>query len=379
MKFKSLLLLPALCLLLSGCSLLDGSYVSVTPHREQRQTQPLDAATASNYQELIGVLEQIVSSGQESAAIQVPDYPADSVKNGVNAAVNYVMNGYPVGAYAVEDIQCELGTSGSVPAVAVVIQYRRTPSELRRIRTLDNMEEAQNQVAQALKNCDTGIVLLVENYAAQDMAQFVQDYAAENPQTVMELPQVTETVYGGGSSRVVELVFSYQNSRDDLRKMQNQVAPVFNSAVLYVSGDGAEQQKFSQLYAFLMERFDYKIETSLTPAYSLLRHGVGDSRAFATVYAAMCRGAGLECLTVTGTCSGEPRTWNIIREGERHYHVDLLWCSELGGYRAFTDAEMTGYVWDYSAYPACGGAAPGEAASMEAEETESAELREEIS
>ena len=70
--------------------------------------------------------------------------------------------------------------------------------------------------------------------------------------------------------------------------------PVFESAVLYVSGDGAEKQKFSQLYAFLMERFDYKVETSITPAYSLLRHGVGDSRAFATVYAAMCRLAGLE-------------------------------------------------------------------------------------
>ena len=45
-----------------------------------------------------------------------------------------------------------------------------------------------------------------------------------------------------------------------------------------------------------MERYDYRIETSITPAYSLLRHGVGDSRAFAVVYAAMCQQAGLECL-----------------------------------------------------------------------------------
>jgi len=110
----------------------------------------------------------------------------------------------------------------------------------------------------------------------------------------------------------MELTFTYQTSRDALRQMQSQVKPVFDAASLYVSGDGEDRQKLSQLYAFLMERFDYKIETSITPAYSLLRHGVGDSRAFATVYAAMCRLAGLECMTVTGTHAGDPWTWNIV-------------------------------------------------------------------
>ena len=169
----------------------------------------------------------------------------------------------------------------------------------------------------------------------------------------MEVPQVTQALYGTGESRVVELIFSYQTSRDSLRRMQAQVKPVFESAVLYVSGDGDDYQKFSQLYAFLMERFDYKQETSITPAYSLLRHGTGDSRAFAQVYAAMCRDAGLTCLTVTGTRDGEPWTWNIVRDGEGFYHVDLLRCSEGGRYRECTDEEMEGYVWDYSEYPVC--------------------------
>ncbi len=75
-------------------------------------------------------------------------------------------------------------------------------------------------------------------------------------------------------------------------------------------------------------------------------------------------------MTVTGTCSGEPRTWNIIRDGEQFYHLDLLRCHDLGGYRAYTDGEMTGYVWDYSAYPACTGTA-GEAEVPET--TEAAE------
>ena len=100
-----------------------------------------------------------------------------------------------------------------------------------------------------------------------------------------------------------------------------------------------------------MERFDYPIETSITPAYSLLRHGVGDSRAFAMVYAAMCRSAGLECSIITGTHDGEPWTWNMVQDNGRYYHVDLLRSSGEGAFREFTDGEMSGYVWDYSAYP----------------------------
>ena len=182
----------------------------------------------------------------------------------------------------------------------------------------------------------------------------VTDYAETYPQSVMEIPQVTAGIYPEtGLNRVVELTFTYQTRRETLRQMQSQVAPVFDAAALYVSGEGADAQKYAQLYAFLIERFDYEITTSITPTYSLLRHGVGDNRAFALVYAAMCRVAGLECMTVTGTRDGEPWCWNIVLDNDRYFHVDLLRSNDLGGFREFTDAEMNGYVWDYSAYPAC--------------------------
>lgn len=215
------------------------------------------------------------------------------------------------------------------------------------------MEQAEKAIAKALESYDVSVVMLVEDYQEMDFTQLVQDYAQAHPETVMETPQVTVGIYGDTDARVVELTFTYQNSRDSLRQMQSQVQPMFDSAVLYVSGSGSQRQKFSQLYAFLMERFDYTLETSITPAYSLLCHGVGDSRAFAMVYAAMCRDAGLECRIVTGTRAGEPRTWNIVLDNGSYHHVDLLWSYENGSYREFTDQEMSGYVWDYSAYPAC--------------------------
>ena len=367
MKRIRLPLVLALSLLLTGCGWLDGSYLSVTPHQQQRQSAQTEVISASNYSELIEALETIIAEGTEMAAINVADYPASALERGVAMATDHVMAYDAVAAYAVKQINCELGASVGQPAVAVTIDYHHGRAEIQQIRKARDSREAQKIVAEAMEGFALGIVLLVEDYEVRDYTQFVQDYAQENPQTVMETPQVTEAVYGSGGSRVVELVFTYQNSRDSLRRMQTQVQPVFDSAVLYVSGDDADRQKYAQLYAFLMERFDYKLETSITPAYSLLRHGVGDSRAFATVYAAMCRDAGLECLVVTGTHAGEPWTWNLVLDDGQYYHVDLLRCSESGEFREFPDAEMGEYVWDYSMYPASTGSGEISTEPMQAE------------
>ena len=355
MKRTLLPLFFALSLLLGGCGWLNGSFVSVTPHEAPKQVAHADTITAANYKDFLAALKQLVAAGTEVAAIHVEEYPEKALEVGVRRAVYNVMHNDPIGAYAVEDIQYEIGSSSGLPAVSITVSYRHNSTELQRIRRAVSIPQVQIIVANALESYEAGIVLLVGQYEDTDFSQFVQDYAREHPETIMEVPQVTQALYGTGESRVVELIFSYQTSRDSLRRMQAQVKPVFESAVLYVSGDGDDYQKFSQLYAFLMERFDYKLETSITPTYSLLRHGIGDSRAFAQVYAAMCRDAGLTCMTVTGTRDGEPWTWNMILDGEEYYHVDLLRCSERGKYRELMDEEMEGYVWDYSDYPACTG------------------------
>lgn len=342
-----------LSLLLSGCAMPGEKYVSVKPHREQRQNAQNEAASAANSLDLIHVLEDMIRDGAENGVIYIPDYPAEHVEGGMEVAVGYAMNTYPLGAYAVEEISYQIGTTGGLPAMAVSIAYRHSDVEIRQIRDIVQMDEAQPLVAAALEGYDPRLVLRVELFFERDFQQMVRDYAETYPETVMEIPQVTVGIYGSGPGRVVELSFAYQNGRDALRSMQSQVKPVFEAAELYVSGSAADRQKYSQLYAFLVERFDYKVETSITPAYSLLQHGVGDSRAFATVYAAMSIQAELECYTVTGTKDGEPWYWNIIGCDGVYYHLDLLECHENDQFTLWLDEEMRGYVWDYSSYPAC--------------------------
>lgn len=356
MKIRILALFLVLCLLLSGCmNWMDGSYSSVKLHTE-RQNQPGDGAVAvSDYSELRNALAEMVERGAESMLINVAQMDQDAVQTDMDRAVLYILNTNPIGAYAVESIQYEQGTSSGQPALAVTVTYNQNRAELRGLKSAKSMTEAQSLVAEALTQCESKVVMRVNQFNATDFEQYVRDYMEENPQTVMELPQLTVSTFPeSGTERVVEIMFTYQTARDDLQTMQARVRPLFTSAELYVSGNNAEYDKYSMLHAFLMERHEYQIETSITPSYSLLIHGVGNSRAFAVVYAAMCRRAGLECRVVTGTCNGEPLFWNIICVDGEYHHLDLLDCSHAGVFRVWGDEEMSGYVWDYSAYPQCG-------------------------
>lgn len=349
-----ILLLAALCLALSGCGWMDGNFYSVTPHEAHTLSTGSDEVSASNYRELQTALEDMITAGREKRIIYVAEYDQTMVESGMAEAVRYICTAMPLGVYAVDDIRYELGSNGGIPAVAVEITYLHGRTEILQIRQVDDMDAARDAILEALTDCGSGIVLQVDDYEYLDIPQLVDDFAGDYPQLVMEIPEVAAGLYPeSGESRILELKFTYQNSREDLRSMKSHVSSMFDAAALYVSSDDSDGVKLSQLYGFLMERFDYQIETSITPAYSLLRHGVGDSKAFAEVYAAMCRQAGLECRVVTGTRDGEPWYWNIVLSGERYFHVDLLRCSALGGFREFYDEDMDGYVWDYSAYPEC--------------------------
>jgi hypothetical protein len=346
------LLCLALCGSLCGCTnLFDGHYSSVTPHENPGQEAENQAVSAGNYTQLYDAVRSFVEQGRTEGVIGVSDYIPGLLKLDMERIVSEICRINPVAVYAVESIRYEQGKSAGQMVVNLNITYNRDPAQLRDIQTVSGMEEAEAKVRLALDEIRTGLVLRVKQYEAVDFVEMVNRYAMECPQLVMEQPQITVKTYPENSSdRVVELRFTYQTGRDSLRNMRAQVEPVFESALLYVSGDGSAAEKYAQLYSFLMERYDYQIVSSITPAYSLLRHGVGDSKAFACVYAAMCRQAGLECMVVSGTCDGESRYWTIIGQDGAYFHVDLM----EDRFIRRSDGNMVGYVWDYSAYPPCG-------------------------
>ena len=338
-----------ICFLFGGCnSWMDGDYLSVSPHEEQVLQDGTNVIEVSNYVQMRDALAELVDVGAERGIMTADAFNSGTMHFYIGSAIDEILNSNPVCAYAVKDITYEVGTNRGSPVVAFQIDYRHTRSEILRIRQVDSMSEATSVIKYALDNCDESIVLRVTKYNDVDYAQIVKDYAYENPDIVMEIPRIEVAAYPeSGSDRVVSVKFIYQTDRDTLRFMQMQVEAVFTSAKLYVKETSKVMDIFSRLYSFLMDRNKYTVQTSITPAYSLLNQGMGNSRAFATVYAAMCRDAGLNCKVVSGTRDGEPWCWNMVGFRGEYYHVDLLRCSENGSFQMTKAEDLVGYVWDY--------------------------------
>lgn len=350
-RIVCMILALAVAVSCGGCAWMQGTYQSIRPHQVGYSRDEGEMDLITGYSELRTAVTDMIDGGMEEKVFTLYDYPEEELRRDLDILVRYARETYPVGAWAVSDITYEYGQY----LLSVRIEYRRSKADIDRIYTVRGIAGAKEAIDAALTRCEDSLVLQITGYRDTDFVQYAEDFADLNPQTVMELPQVTAQVWPqSGTVRVVEFRFAYQTSRESLREMQGQVRPVFSSARLYVSSEADDGTKLSQLYSFLMERFAYTEQTSITPSYSLLIHGVGDSRAFAQVFAAMCRQSGIEAMTVSGTRNGESRFWNIVRKGDGYCHVDLLECAEQGYYQERSDGQMGNYVWDYSAYPACG-------------------------
>ena len=83
-----MLIAAAFCLLLSGCSLFDGSYVHVVPHQEQESSGNTRVVSAGNYRQLRTVVEALVDYGAESGVINVADFDQDLVEKNMRAVAS---------------------------------------------------------------------------------------------------------------------------------------------------------------------------------------------------------------------------------------------------------------------------------------------------
>jgi hypothetical protein len=313
----------------------------VTPHQIGISQMGEDGAQpVGSYSQLLSALIQMVDEGSAEGLFALTEYPREAAMEDVEQAVDYVTHIYPIGAYAVESVEYAFGTN----AISVDITYRHSAQQIGSIRTVRGADDAREAVEEAMEDGEEQLVLQIIGYRDTDFTAMVQDYGWRNPDRIMEIPGVTARVWPDrGDTRVVELQFYYRTDREILRSMRQEVQPVFSSAALYVSGQSTDRTKYSQLHAFLTERFDYQLEYTVTPAYSLLCRGIGDSRAFSQVYAAMCRRIGLEARTVSGTKNGEPYWWNQIFLEDRWYHLDV---TASGPFAPMTDDQLSGYEWD---------------------------------
>ena len=227
MKRRATALLLALCLCLSGCSsILSGEMMWEQTHDIPSFPDSNQELTASNYGELMGVLSASIEQGMEQFSISLANYDRNSLEAEVDQAVEAVCRTNPVAAYAVSDVSCMIGASGGETVLVVRVTYVHDQNDIFRIQTVENNTAAREAIAVAMNGCDTSLVLRINSYEDEDFLLFIEQYALDFPQYVMEMPQVAIYTYPEtGVNRVVEIRFNYENGRDALQVMQEQVKP----------------------------------------------------------------------------------------------------------------------------------------------------------
>ena len=344
--------LTALICALCGCEFVfNNEHISVEPHIQSHTVTEMDMIEISNSTQLYNAVIDLVESGAQQGIISVDSFSSGSLRFYIDQAIQRAQKSNAMCAYAVESITYEIGTRTGKTAVAFTIRYRYELSHILRIDKVSNMDAAITFLQEAMVKCEEYTAVCVTEYEASDIAQLLEAYAYANADLVMQIPQITESVYPDtGDERIVSVHFAYNTDTEELLRMQSAVEPVFTAAELYVRSATQVREKYAQLYSFLMERSDYSFESSDTAAYSLLVDGYGDCESFARVYEAMCNRAGLECHIIHGTRDGEPWVWNVINFRGAYYHLDLLTHEHTGGFSPKSKSEMVGYTWDESEF-----------------------------
>ena len=378
-------IIPGLALLLlTGCGLVQNSYLSVEEHYDpyayHEETQPSTEPepteptlqNAASYFAVKSILRGFVTEGVEHGSFLYAQSSGD-VDETLRRAFNDVKTEDPIGAYAIDYMEYTRHRNGDGWLVTVDAVYRRSASEIDAIRSVRGNDAALELIHQTIDQLGTAVTLQVSGYRELDFAAEIRQYCLAHPNLVVKLPQIAVDIYPeSGNVRVVELHFSYDLDRDTLRGMQSDVASVLSSAESYARYAAEDRSKLELLYTFLTTRFSYQEDREGGSVYRLLCEGVGNCESFAAVTAYLCGRIGVDCRIVEGTCRSEtesdeagealtfPYVWNIVTIDGVSWHVDLQACALAGEEecRLLLDEEMVGYEWDREAYPACNGASP---------------------
>ncbi len=351
-----------LFLLLCGCGWIQNESRVVAEHREpvmpakqQTEDEEPSVPVARDSDTLCDAILSFVYEGSAQNIVDVTNFQGD-----LSQAIGMVMNRLamdPVYAYAVDYADYDVVQDGETAILQFNMVYRRSAEEIAAITEVPDMERCEELIYDALDDMDVAVTLKISSYTNLDLVGLALQYAMEHPCQVVELPQITASVYPErGSTRILEMHFSYQNNRDDMRMMRQNVSTVCTSAANYAQLAHGDTMQLTRLCEYLLMRGPYELSAdSSTPAYDLLSGRRATDAGFASVFYDTAQRSGLECYLVSGAKDDQPYYWNIVLWEGKYRHLDLMAQLQNGSadIALFSDGEMDAYSWDTSAYPAC--------------------------
>lgn len=354
MKKRLLAALLSGCVALSGCaSLLERDYVSVTPHNSTKTDEGTSSVLrVESYQELVNSLIYFISSGAEDGVIRL--YMDSSlVEETLRTARVEVLQEYPLGAYAVQNITFESDPLVAFSEVHAAFTYRRTPQQVASIVSATGITAVRNALTAALENYADECVLRI-TYFDQD-ADFVRSLVQQAyytiPNAALEYPEMEINIYpDSGKQRIVEVLFHYETEAVLLSErsvLMEQAAA--RLAQELPAADSADTRLTAAAKAILND--GGYIPGGGRSAYDALLDGGADDEGLALAMALVCQELDLSCKVARGFLNGESHFWNLVEADDGWRHMDLSRYYSLSGF--YTDETWLagGYLWDETTLP----------------------------
>ena len=350
--------LAVLLALMSGCSaILNRDYSSVTPHSATPVSDgESNTARVASYQELVNALVYFIGRGTESGTVRFDSSESDEAKlqQMLDEACLEVVQEDPLGAYAVEYIKYSITPIVGSYEADVQITYRRTREQVAAIVDATGTAAIRSELSEALARFSTQVVLRI-SYFEEDseyIRQLMREAYLSNPASALDFPDAEITMYPEtGQRRIVEVVLTYHQSRQNLESRRNSLLREADRLLLQ-TGEGMGRQTADQLIQLVRQTCTYR-EGGGSTAYDALLEGAADSQGMALALALLCQRTEVivPCVVVDGQKDGVSHQWNVIQTAGGYRHVDLTQDEPL--FR--TDEEMTaaGYTWDSERVPAC--------------------------
>ena len=344
--------------LLSGCGMVDDSYYVVQKHSEpptqatQNQNETEEPTVVTDRDSLRAALLYRTRNWIEQDTLLIENYVGDFNQD-LSEVLNHATQEDPIGAYAVDYIDVQLVGSAVSGSIQVAIVFRRSAAEINSIVTVNSTANALQRIQLAMISYETSLTLRIRNYREVDFTENIRTYCLENPNKVVAIPEFSAEVYPkSGETRILELHFTYPNTRDELRRMLATVNTVLTSANSYIKSAESDLERLALLTRFLTTRFDYRITENapVMPAYELLHDGLAHSLSFATVFRYECAAAGIDCQIISGTLNDSTHNWNLVQIDGVYYYVDLMnnICNGIDELTLLSSDQLRdlGYVWD---------------------------------
>ncbi|MBQ6207678.1 MAG: hypothetical protein IJK52_11445 [Oscillospiraceae bacterium] len=185
------------CVLLSGCSLLERQYVTVEPHsRKFWESEAAGTLRAENYQDIVNDLLLLISQRRETATLRL--YRLDdsvTVADRLEQATTEIQRQTPLGSYAVSYIASVSQVQRGYHEVKLQIGYRRTAEELQAIVNATSPEALYTLLRNALDRNRTELAVRI-GYWGPDGEEQVEDAKARlrEDEGLTDFPDWPETL-----------------------------------------------------------------------------------------------------------------------------------------------------------------------------------------